>query len=153
MNKIWIQLDKISFSLYHNEKKIGTLIRGDDWAKQPTTFNIYSEHYKIENRSGLFRKNSNLISDDRGEMIVDIKLGFDQKFKYQNREFRLIFDDTLLWKWTIIEDGKTLTSYEISLLHPELGPNIECKEEEAENYMFDFILGNLTLGKSKQDLY
>ncbi|MCD0470914.1 hypothetical protein [Flavobacterium sp. JAS] len=153
MNKIWIYNDDGSFSLYHNDMEIGTLNRGDDWAKQLTTFNIYSENYKIKTRFGIFRKNRNCILNEQGETIIDIELGFNQKFKCQNRHLLLTFTDKPFWKWAIMEGNKVLTSYEINLSDPQIGPNIECSDEEYNNYIFDFILGNLVLGKTAQDFY
>ncbi|MNQ78120.1 hypothetical protein D3C85_930220 [compost metagenome] len=153
MNKIWIYNDDGSFSLYDDELKIGTLKRGDDWAKQLTTFNIDSENYIIKIRFGIFRKNSSCILNEQGETIIEIGLGFNQKFKYQNRHLLLTFTDEPFWKWTIMEGNKVLTSYEISVSDSQIGPNIQCSDEEYNNYIFDFILGNLVLGKTMQDFH
>ncbi|MEV4885344.1 hypothetical protein SAMN05660461_5018 [Chitinophaga ginsengisegetis] len=155
MERQWNQTGEGKFVFLMNGEEIGTYQRGDDWKKEPTTFNILQNEYNIEYSSGLFSRGNIKILNESGEPVLKLKsipFSLNFNFEYQNRQFKLVFKDAPLWQWSIMEKDNLVLSYKTDLSKGTTGLSIQSREDADSDYLFDFLLGHLILGKEKKDV-
>ncbi|MGF6848931.1 hypothetical protein QFZ51_004166 [Chitinophaga sp. W3I9] len=154
MERQWNQINEGKFVFLVNGEEIGTYQRGDDWLKEPTTFNILQNEYSIEHSFGLFSRNNIKILAS-GEPVLKLKsipFSLNFNFEYQNRQFKLVFNDTPLWQWSIMEKDQLVLSYKTDFTKGTTGLSIVSQKDADDHYLFDFLLGHLILGKGKKDV-
>lgn len=155
MERQWNEINEGKFVFLVNGEEIGTYQRGDDWLKTPTTFNILQNEYSIEHSSGLFSRGNIKILNGSGESILKLKsipFSLNYNFEYQTRQFKLVFNDTPLWQWSIMEKDHLVLAYKTDLTKGTTGLSIQSQKDADGHYLFDFLLGHLILGKEKKDV-
>ncbi|MDQ0637475.1 hypothetical protein QF042_001040 [Pedobacter sp. W3I1] len=156
MKKQWKELGEGGFAFSVNGEEIGKYYKGDDWHKEPATFNILRNKYSVIYSYGLFSGYNTKILNELGESILQLKsipFSLNYRFEYQNRRFKLVFSDARLWQWTIMENENPILSYGSDLKKGISGLLIESQTDMIGDYLFDFLLGHFILGKEKKDVY
>lgn len=155
MKKMWQETGAGQFVFLVNDETVGQYHKGDEWTKTPATFNIFQDQYTLKTSFGLFIRDNIQIAKVSGEPVLKVRnlpFTLNASFKYQDRQFRLVFNDSPLWQWSILEKDKVILAYGTDLTEGLSGLSIQTPDEAATDYLFDFLLGHLVLGKKRSDV-